>query len=126
MRDVAILPAEEIDMAHLTLTLADWKTRYQPACSKHSANAFSLICPGSPAMNRVYDALRKRPACVWSLMYSVRDEQPYIQPGFEIVDCMGYLITRNPYTASDRHMKVVVDLEQDYLQLPSHPHSSAS
>lgn len=100
-------------MAHQTLTLTAWKDRYQPADTLGSNRAFSLISPGSPAMASVYDALRKRPACVWSLMYSERVERPYIQPGFEIVDCMGYLVTRLPYAASERHMTVDVHFDQD-------------
>lgn len=109
-----------------TLPFDAWQRRYQPESSTTSYLPFSLVRPGATGMDRIYQALRHRPAHVWTLVHRGPETVACIVPGYELVDCIGFLLTTMPYHARERHLVIPceLDVHQGHRPLERRTHPS--
>lgn len=108
-------------MTLTNLSFLSWHEKFHPEAGASPTRPFILICPQSPAMARVFDALRRRPAYLWTLTCRGSDMTPCIVPGYTLLDRMGYILTCRPYRADELRMVVPVTSEDFALpyRLPS-------
>lgn len=89
-----------------TLSFDQWKDRYRPQCQCPGHRDPILIRPLSDEMERIYEALRKRPATIWTVVRDVSGGGLYLTPGFEMINRVGHILTEERYDVMNRHIRI--------------------